>query len=484
MPADTAIFRSRPVVAIFLIAALYPVVLCATAFPTPYIDIREHASWGASFPLATWKHPPLQSWVIASVAWLGARDAWGFMLAAQVINAAALWFCYRIARDFIRPDAGVPAAILIGGSAYIAGAVPTIALNGDQLQPLLWSGMIYFALRAARDDRWRDWIGFGAFWGLALLTKYFALVLVASLLIAAAAVPAYRKVFTNLRLYASGLIALAVITPHLIALRQYPEMFSFVATQFEREPTRLRGLGDFAGPALLIASPVALLALLPRTRPYIAWAERSDATRFLLATGAAFALILLAMILYGLEYSPRYSFGFAPLSALVLLCLVRVAPAAMPAMAAIFLAAWALIVPATAAYAIAVLRPLLREPSPAAAAHIIRDWNGRHRCGPAYVIGTSDAAFGVALYATGADGRRLTGISYEDLVAKVRWFDPARVTREGAILVAWDAATLAGPLGRMFPDKGPMETLTLPYRRTGDGARQPYAYAFIAPKGC
>ena len=43
---------SRTMVVLITIALLYPVVLCAVFFPTPFADLREQIHWGLNFPLA------------------------------------------------------------------------------------------------------------------------------------------------------------------------------------------------------------------------------------------------------------------------------------------------------------------------------------------------------------------------------------------------------------------------------------------------
>jgi hypothetical protein len=161
---------TRPMVwALLAIAALYPVVIWAAAFPTPYIDILELKSWGIAFPLYTWKHPPLPAWVVGAAALLGPRDAWYFMALGQLLNLATLFYAGRIARDFIGREAVLPIVILVGGSVYLSASLPTIALNSDQLQAPLWSALVYYGMRAARDDGWLDWMLFAAALGLSFL---------------------------------------------------------------------------------------------------------------------------------------------------------------------------------------------------------------------------------------------------------------------------------------------------------------------------
>ncbi len=472
------------VIALLAITFFYPILLCAAAFPTPYIDIRELVSWGLTFPLTTWKQPPLQAWVLGVTALSGARDAWFFMAVAQLFNLLALFYVARIARDFISRNAVAPIVILVGGSAYLSGSLPTIALNADQLQAPLWAGLIYHAMRAARDDHWRDWILFGAMLALSFLAKYFIAVLVVALLVAAMIVPHYRRVFGNIRLYAACLLAGLIVLPYLIAVIRHPEAFAYGTAFFAQQQSRLQALYNFLHPVLLVLLPIGIAAIWLYPHGLIKIDRQTNShVQFLLIAAAAFALIVVALILIGLDYSQRYSYSFLAMSAALCLGVIRIEAGGLPRLTGVMLAIWAVVVPGTAVYAFTVLRPALREPAPLAAELIGRQWDRNFKCGPAYIMGTKDAAFGIALYFAGP-GRWVIGVSAEDYLFGAHWVDRNRIRREGAILVGYNENEVAQLFVRDFPGRSKPLTLSLPYRRTWSDARQAYAYAFIAPEGC
>ena len=472
------------VFALLAVALLYPVILCAVAFPTPYIDLLEQRSWGLAFPLYTWKHPPLQAWVNGIVALTGAHDAWLFMVLGQIINLLTLYYVVRIAREFIAIDLGAALVILVGGNVYLSAALPTIALNADQLQAPLWAGLIYHALRAVRDNRWRDWILLGVMLSLAFLTKYFVLLLVLALLAAALVIPAYRRMFANVRFYVAGLVALLIVLPYLIALTKHHEAFSYGTVVFSAHASRLKALYKLVHPVVVTILPIGIVAvwLYPRGLIRI---ERSlnPHVRLLMIAGAIFVVLQVALILCGLEYSPRYTYPFLALSACLCLALVRIEPRVLSSLAGFLLAAWAVIVPGTAVYAFAVLRPPLREPHPAAAAVIAQQWNRRFKCGPAYIMGTKDAAFGVAFYFRGAAGP-VIGVSLEDYLNRAQWIDRGLIRQRGAIIVTYAHEQLPPWFAHDFSRRSALMTVSLPYRHTTSDARQTYAYAFVAPGGC
>src|SRR5262249_20059925 len=146
-----------------------------------YIDLREQINWGLQFPLYTWKHPPLQSWVAGLVALTGARDAWLYILVAQILNFIGFFYVAAAARILLGKAGASAALIALGSGLFFIASTSTNALNADQLLFPLWSGILYHGVQALRQDRWRDWIALGIVVGLSLLAKYFSALLIVAL---------------------------------------------------------------------------------------------------------------------------------------------------------------------------------------------------------------------------------------------------------------------------------------------------------------
>src|SRR5262249_23079249 len=148
---------------------IFPVLFAAVFFPTPAEDLREQINWGSTFLLNTSKHPPLQTWLAGLVALTSLRDAWPYILVAQLLNLVGLVYLVRIAHDFIDPKIGPLIAVAFCLSIPVSAEVVVVALNADQIQGPLWLGLFYHALRAWQDDRWVDWLACAIFAALSLL---------------------------------------------------------------------------------------------------------------------------------------------------------------------------------------------------------------------------------------------------------------------------------------------------------------------------
>jgi len=125
--------RSRKIAALAIVAFAYPILVTLIFFPTPSSDLREHIDWGLHFPLYTWKHPPLQSWLAGLIALSGARDAWTYTLSAQMLNVVGVVYLVRTAQVFVGGTAAPAIVIAVCGCIYFVGAVVSFVINADQI---------------------------------------------------------------------------------------------------------------------------------------------------------------------------------------------------------------------------------------------------------------------------------------------------------------------------------------------------------------
>jgi len=474
-----------PFVLLLGLAFLYPILLCALALPTPFTDLREQINWGLQFPLYTWKHPPLQSWIAGLVALTGARDAWAYMLVAQLLNFLGFFYVAATAFLLLGRTAAIAALIALGAGLYFIGCVPTDALNADQLLFPLWSGILYHLLRALRTDQWRDWIALGLLTGLSLLAKYFSVALIVVLVTNLTWISAYRRIFRNPRFYAAGIVCALLFMPTAISVLQHPNTLQYSYGRFFLKPFELpwvEKLSLCVVTPFLYAAPFAIsLGLSIRRKTASLGMPLDDERRLIVATASAlFAFVFILVLFAGLDFSPRFLnplYGFIILS---MLCTARLTPVAVHYCLRTALYGWALCLAGTLVYATCFLNAPLREPAPAAAAIIQRSWNLQFRCGPAYIVGDGHSAQVIALYFKGPVIGFSTGEWLYD-----QGVDRDRLRRLGAVIVATpDRMADADFFFSMFQNQTPRVSVELPYRRTLSARRHIYVYSFVAPGDC
>lgn len=459
-----------------------PIVLCLTVFPTPAIDLREHINWGINFPLYTWKLPPLEDWLAGLVALTGVRDAWPYVLLAQLINFVGLYYLVRIARDFLGGETAIPIAIAFCGSIFSSVALVDTALNADQIQMPLWLGVLHHALRGARDDRWADWLACGAFAALGILAKYFTFFLLLALTLAVLLTPSHRVLLRRPGPYVAAAIAFAVFVLHLVPLMQAPGAFGYAGETLQPAAgviRRLDWLFSVIGSVALFGLPliIALAVVARRRQLFFVGLPADGAPRVILLTAGLLYGITLIFTLLGLRFRVRYGGPMLPVGLLGFFSVVRVE--AWRDFRRAMLVIVAVVAAGTVGLALAIPRLYLREPAPAAAALMRADWNKSYACGPAYVLGYLHPAHAIGLYFGGG----VIGASYGDY-HHAQWIDHDRLRRLGAIIVETAPDTLYPPFAAAFPQMTPPKLLQLPYRRTLQAAEHTYVYRFVPPQGC
>lgn len=484
-PLEDIVVSTNVISALLAISFLYPIVLCAVFFPTPASDLREQINLGLTFPLHTWSNPSLHTWIAGVIALFGARDSWAYVAVAQILNFIGLAYLVRTARAFIGPDKVLPLAIMFCGSLYYSAVTPSMALNADQIQVPIAAGLFYHGLAAARDNRWRDWLAFGALSGLAVLAKYSSAVLLAAMFFSAISLSGVRQIFRNGRLYVAGALALSIMAMNINPEMDRPDVIAWAGNQFDLALSLARrgwALWHVARSLLLYDFPVALgLVILiwrgHELRP--AW-PHDPWQRFIVTVAVVIVTMLLLMIAVGRpSYSTRHAFPFVGIWLLALVTALDLRPKAVRDLATAIVRIWAVVLLGTLIYTQVAIQRVLREPSPAAARALQTDWNGEFACGPAYIIGEPVTARGVSIYFEGPT----TGIAFHE-ISRSDWLVPERLQYFGAIVITTsEDAHVPALLRPLVQDSAP-RTLSLPYRRTFKTSEQTYSYRFIAPHGC
>ncbi len=474
---------SRPTIALLAFALLYPLMM-SVFFPTPFTDLREHINWGLNFPFYTWKHPPLQSWAAGIVALTGARDAWGYMIAGQALNILGGYYVWRAAREFISTEAGRMAIVLLAGSIFFIAALPTILLNADQVLFPLWAAIFYYALAALMKDHWRDWVLLGVFMGLALLAKYFSLLIIAGLLVAALWHVEFRKTFLNPKFYVAGIVGGIFAATNAVPMLLHPEFLHYPLSIVHPEATildRLISQGVLVWSLVLYLLPaIVMLAIIAWRREGVTFVTPEGSARRFIITATIAILILTAGVVagVGIIYAERYSHPIFAVTILALLSVTTITPLAREGVVRVAVIVWVVATLGSVGYALTVVNEPLREPAPAAADFLRERWAQKYTCGPAFIIGEKRPAHAVALYYPGVIGLSRNDFSF------AQWVDRDRLDRLGLIVIGTPQGAADMEFAGEFATRTATESISLPYRRTWSNQRHTYTYYFLPPRDC
>ncbi len=238
--------------------------------PFPILhDMSEAYVWGREFQLGYNQHPPFWAWVCG--AWFLAlpRTGWAFA-ALDALNAGiglgGAWF---LIGDFARGAKRWAAfTLLLLTPFYTFGCY---RFDANTIFLSIWPWTLHFFYLSLRDRQLPAAIGFGLCLGLALMSKYYALILLATCGLGAIQTPLLAKYLRSIEPWISALIAASVCAPHLVWLLTH-----------EAPPLRYlaqisgRGFQQILG-AAAVTGLTSALSLLP-VLAVVAWFARGQPT--------------------------------------------------------------------------------------------------------------------------------------------------------------------------------------------------------------
>lgn len=433
------------------------------------LDTLELLGWGQEWQLGYYKHPPLGPWLGEAFLQLSGGRLEALYLLAQLAMLVTLAYVYATARLYLDPLRSVLAVALLQGSYFHTYLTPNFNMNSLQLP--VWAGLGYHFLRAFRDGSIRQWLLFGSFVALAVLSKYSGLLLIAC---CALALLAHRDGRRQLRTagpwLAAGLAALLLV-PHALWLAEHWQLPLGYLRSFDSGPvpwsTHLGEPLRFAAGALagLLFSAILWFSLWRRGTPRpLPTAEHG------LVLLLVFGPLLLSM-LYGLASGSRlkstWAFPFFSLIGVLWLARIPLAQARerLPRFLLVLAGVVALTCTAHLLYKTRLGDSKTRFDGPALAGAVEAYWS-RHQPGPLrIVIGDHIDSAIVAGYAAERPSMLING----DFRLSP-WLTQYDVDRHGAMWLCREGGVCAD---RWRPDLQSIEALQI------DGVD--FTFGLIAP---
>ena len=175
-------------------------------------DMAEAYAWGREFQLGYYKHPPFWAWITG--LWFEAlpRANWSFMLLSSLnagVGLAGLWL---LIGRFARGPERLAAFSLI----YLLPFYTFLSLkfNANTIFLSLWPWTAYALVRSLETRRLVHAAALGALAAACLLSKYYAVVLLATCFAASLVHPERRAWYRSASPYAAAAIAAALVAPH------------------------------------------------------------------------------------------------------------------------------------------------------------------------------------------------------------------------------------------------------------------------------
>ena len=405
-------------------------------------DMAEAWAWGKELQLGYYKHPPLFAWLAGAWFYLLPReDAW-FQLLAALNGAVGVGAVWLLAREIVGPCAARTAAIL----AMLSPVYGPLALkfNANAILMALWPLLTLALLRSLRDRRAGDAVLLGMLGGLAMLGKYYSILLLAACFVATLLHPIGSLWWRSASPWLATATGLLTVMPHVwwLATSGFPT-FRYAGTKFAFtwDQLILWAVVTAMAPLLFFTLALSVLLLAARARPgdvlraCVTHAQRGE-HRWLWAIALLPFLFTLAIGMLGhAKVSISYTF---PIFFLWPILLVAANPGlatlAVTDRCTLALAAMLMLVACTAP-AIGRMRTQLRlhgavEPRAEAAVALEQAWRDRFGVAPRLVAGSMAYAGSMSFYAPGAPSHF---IHFQ--LDWAPWVKPADIVANGLLVV-------------------------------------------------
>jgi 4-amino-4-deoxy-L-arabinose transferase-like glycosyltransferase len=183
------------------------------------IDESYMVAAGRKLQISYFDHPPIAWWMAWGMAHLtGSDSAVIVRLPFIALFALTTWLMYRVTSALFDPEAGLWAAMILNVAPVLGITAGTWVLPDGPLFATLLGTVLCLvpALRSEGRAAWGWWLATGGCAGLALCSKYSALLTLSGVAAFLATEPGGRRWLRQPHPYLAGLIALMVFLPVLI----------------------------------------------------------------------------------------------------------------------------------------------------------------------------------------------------------------------------------------------------------------------------
>ena len=235
-------------------------------------DEAYYWTWSHALAPGYLDHPPMVALWIRAGTWLLGETSLGVRLLAPLSAALGSVLLARAGEDLV-PGSGIRAAVLLNATLLMAAGAVT--MTPDTPLVFFWVAALWAVARVVRTgDPWW-WLAVGVASGLALDSKYTALLFGGSVVAWLLIVPGARRWLRAWQLWAGGAVALALFAP-VLSWNAAHGWASFVR-QGGRTAVfnfTLRYLGELALSQLALATPlVAAVFIWGTWRAARRWSE-------------------------------------------------------------------------------------------------------------------------------------------------------------------------------------------------------------------
>ena len=210
-PADTRLVRKT----VLIVLALVSLRLAASAWTPLTFDEAYYWIWSKNLAFGYYDHPPGVALVIRLGTIIAGDTEFGVRLVSILLALPMSFAVYRAA-EILFGSQRVAATATVLLNATLMAAVGTLIVTPDSPLLVASSFVLFFLAKVLASGRGAWWLAVGAAVGLALISKYTALLFGPAILIWLVSVPKLRRWLVSPWPYLGAVVTLAVFLPVIL----------------------------------------------------------------------------------------------------------------------------------------------------------------------------------------------------------------------------------------------------------------------------
>jgi len=180
-------------------------------------DTIEALAWGSNLDWGFEKHPPLSAFAVEIFYQIFGNQDWAYYFLSQIFVVSAFFIVWVFSKEFFKNQIYCLISILLLEGIYFYNfTTPEFNVNVCQLP--FWALSVLYAWKGFKDNKNSDWLLFGLFAALGILSKYLFIYLLVAMDLFFFYMIVKKKV--SLKSLISLIPFFLVLSPHLIWLTE------------------------------------------------------------------------------------------------------------------------------------------------------------------------------------------------------------------------------------------------------------------------
>ncbi len=181
------------------------------------LDTIEALAWGSNLDWGFDKHPPVSAFFVEVFYQIFGNNDWAYYLLSQIFVVISFFIVWKFSEEFFSNKTySLLSVLLLEGIYFYNFTSPEFNVNVCQLP--FWTLSVLFAWKGFKSNKTIDWLLFGLFAGLGVLSKYLFIYLLVSMDVFFAYMIVKKKF--SLKSLISLIPFFLIILPHLIWLTE------------------------------------------------------------------------------------------------------------------------------------------------------------------------------------------------------------------------------------------------------------------------